>query len=85
MDNYITGATIKNLREKKGITQNELAEQIVSNGNEAYLRTFTTGGHEPQLVGDYIENPRGNTLFNKTELKITPVVEELFNWIKKFD
>ena len=28
MDNYITGTTIKNLREKKRITQNELAEQI---------------------------------------------------------
>ena len=28
MDNYITGATIKRLREAKGITQNQLAEQI---------------------------------------------------------
>lgn len=28
MDNYITGVTIKRLREEKGITQTELAEQI---------------------------------------------------------
>ena len=28
MDNYITGATIKRLREAKGITQSQLAEQI---------------------------------------------------------
>lgn len=28
MDNYITGATIKRLREEKGITQTQLAEQI---------------------------------------------------------
>ena len=28
MNNYITGTTIKKLREKKGITQNELAKQI---------------------------------------------------------
>lgn len=28
MDMYVTGATIKHLREKKGITQAELAEQI---------------------------------------------------------
>ena len=28
MDNYITGATIKNLREAKGITQTQLALQI---------------------------------------------------------
>lgn len=28
MDNYITGATIKCLREIKGLTQNQLAEQI---------------------------------------------------------
>lgn len=28
MDNYITGATIKKMREKKGITQNELAQKI---------------------------------------------------------
>ena len=32
MDNYITGATIKRLRETKGLTQDELAQKIfVSN------------------------------------------------------
>ena len=28
MDNYVTGATIRNLRERKGLTQEELAERI---------------------------------------------------------
>jgi len=28
MDNYITGATIKHLREAKGITQIQLADEI---------------------------------------------------------
>ena len=28
MDIYITGATIKNLRERKGITQQKLAEKV---------------------------------------------------------
>ena len=28
MNNYVTGATIKRLREERGMTQNELAEQI---------------------------------------------------------
>ncbi len=32
MDNYITGATIKRLREAKGITQTQLAEQIGVSG-----------------------------------------------------
>lgn len=32
MDNYITGATIKRLREEKGITQTQLAEQIGVSG-----------------------------------------------------
>lgn len=32
MNNYITGATIKRLREEKGITQSQLAEQIGVNG-----------------------------------------------------
>ncbi len=32
MDNYITGATVKRLREEKGITQTQLAEQIGVSG-----------------------------------------------------
>ena len=31
-------------------------------GGIAYLRTFAKGGHEPQLVGDFLENPVGNTV-----------------------
>lgn len=60
-------------------------DKIVSCGGEAHLRTFENGGHEPQLFGAYIENPCGNILFKQIQLKITPAVEEVFNWIKKFD
>ena len=60
-------------------------DKIVSCGAKAYLRTFPNGGHEPQLVGEYVEYPCGNIHFEQTELKITPAVEEVFNWIKKFD
>ena len=60
-------------------------DKILSCGGEAYLRTFPNGGHEPQLVGEFIENPCGNVLFEQTELKIVPAVEEVFNWIRKFD
>lgn len=60
-------------------------DRIVSAGGNAHLRTFPNGGHEPQLVGDFIENPCGNVIFNETELQIRPAVEEAFEWIKQFD
>ncbi len=60
-------------------------DKINANSVAAYLRTFPCGGHEPQLVGEYAENPCGNIIFNQTELKITPAVEEVFEWIKSFD
>lgn len=60
-------------------------DRIVSHGGNAHLRTFPNGGHEPQLVGEFIENPCGNIIFNQSELKITPAVEEAFAWIKLFD
>lgn len=60
-------------------------DETVSSSCEACLRTFPNGGHEPQLVGEYIENPCGNILFKQTKLQITPAVEEVFNWIKKYD
>ena len=36
MDNYITGTTIKRLREAKGITQSRLAEQIGVSGKAVF-------------------------------------------------
>lgn len=62
----------------------QFVERIVTNGGAAYLRTFPHGRHEPQLVGEFIEKPCGNVMFNQTELKIRPAVEEAFAWIKKF-
>ena len=43
MDNYITGATIKRLREAKGITQSQLAEQI-GVGSKAVSKWETAKG-----------------------------------------
>lgn len=59
--------------------------KIIATGGEAHLRTFATGGHEPQLAGEYVKNPCGNTVFGQTKLEITPAVEEVFTWIKRFD
>ena len=54
-------------------------------GVNADLRTFESGGHEPQLYGDFVAQPRGNTLFGTEVLRITPAVEETYLWIKGFD
>ena len=54
-------------------------------GGIAYLRTFTNGGHEPQLFGDFLENPVGDTVFRDECLKITTAVEDVFLWIRRFD
>lgn len=63
----------------------KFVDRIIANNGNASLRTFSYGGHEPQLVGEYIEKPSGNVIVNQTDLKITTAVEEVFNWIKRFD
>lgn len=57
--------------------------RIASNGGNAALRTFSSGGHEPQLYGAPIQNPTGNTIFNGAAIEIKPAVEEVFCWILK--
>jgi hypothetical protein len=59
--------------------------RIRENGGIASLRSFAYGRHEPQLVGDPIKHPCGNTLFCGMPLHITPAVEEAFLWIRNFD
>lgn len=59
-------------------------DNIKKNGAIAYLRTFPYGGHEPQLVGERVKNPCGKSTLNKSEIEITPAVEEAFIWIKNF-
>jgi hypothetical protein len=59
--------------------------RIRSNGGVAYLRSFSYGGHEPQLVGEAIANPCGIVALDGNELKITPAVEEVFVWFRSFD
>ena len=58
---------------------------IRNSGGIAYLRTFVNGGHEPQLYGDFVKKPSGNTILRGETLNITPAVEEAFLWIKRFD
>ena len=73
MDNYITGATIKRLREAKGITQTQLAEQIgvssktVSKWETAKgLPDITLIEPLSQALGvSVIELMSGNTVTNK--------------------
>ena len=54
-------------------------------GGIAYLRSLPDGGHEPQLFGEFVENPAGNTNYNGQTLKIKLAVEEAFLWLKRFD
>lgn len=60
-------------------------ESIKNAGGIAYLRSFATGGHEPQNVGSAIANPTGVTIFKGTTLQITPAIEEVFLWFKRFE
>lgn len=55
-----------------------------ANGVPAYLRTFPYGGHEPQLVGELVENPCGISVFEGNPIEIRPAVEEVFIWIRNF-
>ncbi len=63
----------------------QFIERIIAKGGNAALRTFPSGGHEPQLYGEPVENPSGIALFNGTEIKINPAVEEAFAWIRQWD
>ena len=54
-------------------------------GGIAYLRTFEEGGHEPQLVGAFLDNPSGNTSFLGETIRVTTAVEDVFLWIKRFE
>jgi len=63
----------------------KFVNKIIASGGEAHLRTFANGGHEPQLVGEHVKSPCGNTLFGQIKLEIFPAVEESFAWIKSFD
>ena len=73
MDNYITGATIKRLREAKGITQTQLAEQI-GVSDKAVSKWETAKGvpvitliepHAKALGVSVMELMSGDTVINK--------------------
>ena len=66
------------------ITQ-RFVDAIKANGGVAELHPFLHGGHEPQLVGEAVANPAGNTVFEGERLQILPAVEGAFAWIRRFD
>ena len=73
MDNYITGATIKRLREEKGITQTQLAEQIGVSGKTVSKWETAKGLPDITLIEplsgalgvSVIELMSGDTITNK--------------------
>lgn len=54
-------------------------------GAVAELVTFPKGGHEPQLVGEPLEEPFGNHVLQGEEIPIRPAVDQLLQWIKQHD
>lgn len=56
-----------------------------ANGCVAHLRTFPYGEHEPQLVGDPLENPSGIDVLDGLKIAVRPAVEETFIWIENFN
>jgi hypothetical protein len=66
------------------VTKN-FVQSIKNAGGIAYLRSFETGGHEPQAVGSAITNPVGNATYKGETLIIRPAIEEVFLWFKRFD
>ena len=60
-------------------------ERIKAAGGVAYLRRFPYGGHEPQLVGDAVENPSGNTTLDGREIVVRPAVEETLIWMENYN
>ncbi len=66
-------------------TTQKFISRIKENGGIAYLRSFSYGAHEPQLVGNAIPSPSGKDVFNGEKLEILPAVEEVFVWIRNFD
>lgn len=60
-------------------------DTIRKNGGIAQLRSFSYGGHEPQLVGECVSAPCGISTMNGNKIAITPAVEEIFIWIRNFD
>lgn len=66
-------------------TTKKFVDMIKENGGIAHLRTFPDGGHEPQLVGETIENPCGISVFQDKKIEIRPAVEETFIWINNLN
>ena len=54
-------------------------------GGIGYLRTFPSGGHQPQDFGVAVKCPSGNNVLDGEELVILPAVEETFLWLRRFD
>jgi len=57
---------------------------MVNGGGTAKLTVLPAGGHEPQLFGDFIANPSGNTMFDGEKLHITQAVEGAFKVLNQY-
>ena len=58
---------------------------VREHGGIATLRTFTHGGHEPQLLGEPVKKPSGRSLWDGNPIDIRTAVEEAFIWIENFN
>ena len=63
----------------------KFVDGIRENGGMAELRLFPYGGHEPQLVGEPVGEPCGNTLFDGEKISVPVAVEEVFIWFSNFN
>jgi len=62
----------------------KLVDTARANGTVAHLRTFPYGGHEPQLVGEPVENPTGCDVLDGVKITVRPAVEETFLWMERY-
>ena len=74
MDTYVTGITIKTLREKKGLTQTELAE-ILSVSSKAVSKWETAKGLPDISLIEPLANSRViNDIVNNGEIEYTELL-----------
>lgn len=59
-------------------------EELKAGGNSAELLLLPDGRHEPQLYGEAVSDPSGNTNLDGETLAIRPGVETVFRWICSF-
>lgn len=59
-------------------------DRAKSQGVNAELLTFPSGGHHPHLYGPVIDEPSGNTMIDGEQLGIKQAVEAAFKWMQTY-